>query len=60
MNLRALAAKAIFEVLEKGVSLSVALPEQQKHLASGKDKALLARALLRCDAYSATNRETHQ
>ena len=42
MNLRALAAKAIFEVLEKGVSLSVALPEQQKHLASGKDKALLA------------------
>lgn len=42
MNLRALAAKAIFEVLEKGVSLSVALPEQQKHLTSGKDKALLA------------------
>ncbi|MGL4748206.1 MAG: transcription antitermination factor NusB, partial [Shewanella sp.] len=42
MNLRALAAKAIFDVLEKGVSLSVALPEQQKHLASGKDKALLA------------------
>ena len=27
MNLRALAAKAIFEVLEKGVSLSVALPD---------------------------------
>ena len=42
MNLRALAAKAIFEVLEKGVSLSVALPEQQKQLQSGKDKALLA------------------
>ncbi|NMH66769.1 16S rRNA (cytosine(967)-C(5))-methyltransferase RsmB [Shewanella salipaludis] len=42
MNLRALAARAVFEVLEKGVSLSVALPEQQKHLASGKDKALLA------------------
>lgn len=42
MNLRALAAKAIFEVLEKGVSLSVALPEQQKHLTNGKDKALLA------------------
>lgn len=42
MNLRALAAKAIFEVLEKGVSLSVALPDQQKYLTSGKDKALLA------------------
>jgi 16S rRNA (cytosine967-C5)-methyltransferase len=42
MNLRALAARAIFEVLEKGVSLSVALPEQQKQLSSGKDKALLA------------------
>ncbi|MCG9731981.1 16S rRNA (cytosine(967)-C(5))-methyltransferase RsmB [Shewanella sp. Isolate13] len=42
MNLRALAAKVIFQVLEKGVSLSVALPDQQKHLDSGKDKALLA------------------
>ncbi len=41
MNLRALAAKAIFQVLEKGISLSVALPEQQK-LTNGKDKALLA------------------
>ncbi|WP_418357837.1 16S rRNA (cytosine(967)-C(5))-methyltransferase RsmB [Shewanella basaltis] len=42
MNVRALAAKAIYEVLEKGMSLSVALPEQQQHLQSGKDKALLA------------------
>ncbi|MCE9680545.1 16S rRNA (cytosine(967)-C(5))-methyltransferase RsmB [Shewanella sp. AS1] len=42
MNLRALAAKAVFQVLEKGVSLSVALPEQQQKLSSGKDKALLA------------------
>lgn len=42
MNLRALAAKVAFQVLEKGISLSVALPEQQKHLESGKDKALLA------------------
>lgn len=42
MNLRALAAKVVFQVLEKGISLSVALPDQQKHLESGKDKALLA------------------
>ncbi|WP_299494038.1 16S rRNA (cytosine(967)-C(5))-methyltransferase RsmB [uncultured Shewanella sp.] len=42
MNLRALAAKVIFQVLEKGLSLSVALPDQQRHLPSGKDKALLA------------------
>lgn len=42
MNLRALAAKIAFQVLEKGTSLSVALPDQQKHLESGKDKALLA------------------
>ncbi|QSX30133.1 16S rRNA (cytosine(967)-C(5))-methyltransferase RsmB [Shewanella cyperi] len=42
MNLRALAAKAVFDVLERGVSLSVALPEQQKLLSDGKDKALLA------------------
>ncbi|WP_065187351.1 16S rRNA (cytosine(967)-C(5))-methyltransferase RsmB [Shewanella woodyi] len=42
MNLRALAAKVVFQVLEKGISLSVALPEQQKHCESGKDKALLA------------------
>lgn len=42
MNLRALAAKAVFNVLEKGLSLSVALPEQQLHLDNGKDKALLA------------------
>lgn len=42
MNLRALAAKVAFQVLEKGISLSVALPDQQKHLESGKDKALLA------------------
>ncbi|MCK8046823.1 16S rRNA (cytosine(967)-C(5))-methyltransferase RsmB [Shewanella sp. 1CM18E] len=42
MNLRALAAKVVFQVLEKGISLSVALPEQQKNLDNGKDKALLA------------------
>ncbi|QDE29511.1 16S rRNA (cytosine(967)-C(5))-methyltransferase RsmB [Shewanella polaris] len=42
MNVRALAAKAIYEVLEKGTSLSVALPDQQQHLENGKDKALLA------------------
>ncbi|MCG9698385.1 16S rRNA (cytosine(967)-C(5))-methyltransferase RsmB [Shewanella sp. Isolate11] len=42
MNLRALAAKVVFQVLEKGISLSVALPEQQQKLTSGKDKALLA------------------
>jgi 16S rRNA (cytosine967-C5)-methyltransferase len=42
MNVRALAAKAIYEVLEKGISLSVALPDQQQHLQNGKDKALLA------------------
>ncbi len=42
MNLRALAAKVVFQVLEKGVSLSVALPDQQRHLESGKDKALMA------------------
>ncbi|QDF77027.1 MULTISPECIES: 16S rRNA (cytosine(967)-C(5))-methyltransferase RsmB [Shewanella] len=41
-NLRALAAHVVFQVLEKGVSLSVALPEQQQRLSSGKDKALLA------------------
>ncbi|GGI91809.1 16S rRNA (cytosine(967)-C(5))-methyltransferase RsmB [Shewanella gelidii] len=41
-NLRALAAKAVFQVLEQGVSLSVALPQQQRHLESGKDKALVA------------------
>ncbi|MBM7073207.1 16S rRNA (cytosine(967)-C(5))-methyltransferase RsmB [Shewanella sp. 202IG2-18] len=42
MNIRALAAKAIFSVLEQGVSLSVALPKQQQQLQNGKDKALLA------------------
>ncbi|MDO6619107.1 16S rRNA (cytosine(967)-C(5))-methyltransferase RsmB [Shewanella sp. 6_MG-2023] len=42
MNVRALAAKAIFNVLEKGISLSVALPDQQQHLENSKDKALLA------------------
>lgn len=42
MNIRALAAKAIFDVLERGVSLSVALPNQQQFLRDGKDKALLA------------------
>ncbi|WP_108945037.1 16S rRNA (cytosine(967)-C(5))-methyltransferase RsmB [Shewanella halifaxensis] len=42
MNLRALAAKVVFQVLEKGISLSVALPEQQRNLENGKDKALLA------------------
>ena len=38
MNVRALAAKAIFDVLEKGVSLSVALPEQQQHLEIAKQQ----------------------
>lgn len=42
MNLRALAAKAIYDVLESGISLSVTLPIQQQKLSSGKDKALLA------------------
>lgn len=42
MNIRALAALVVFQVLEKGSSLSVALPEQQQKLDSGKDKALLA------------------
>ena len=42
MNIRALAAKAIFAVLEQGVSLSSALPKQQQQLDNGKDKALLA------------------
>jgi 16S rRNA (cytosine967-C5)-methyltransferase len=42
MNVRALAAKAIYDVLEKGISLSVALPDQQQQLHNGKDKALLA------------------
>ncbi|MBV7315566.1 16S rRNA (cytosine(967)-C(5))-methyltransferase RsmB [Shewanella sp. NIFS-20-20] len=42
MNIRALAAKAVYDVLERGVSLSVALPQQQQALANGKDKALLA------------------
>lgn len=42
MNLRALAAKAIYQVLEKGISLSVALPQQQQKLTNSKDKALIA------------------
>ncbi|RLV60897.1 16S rRNA (cytosine(967)-C(5))-methyltransferase RsmB [Parashewanella curva] len=42
MNVRALAAKALYAVLEQGISLSVALPEQQKKLTNGKDKGLLA------------------
>ena len=42
MNVRALAAKTIYEVLDKGISLSVALPDQQQHLDNSKDKALLA------------------
>lgn len=42
MNVRALAAKAIFDVLEKGISLSVALPDKQQYLDNGKDKALMA------------------
>ncbi|WP_133405407.1 16S rRNA (cytosine(967)-C(5))-methyltransferase RsmB [Parashewanella tropica] len=42
MNVRALAAKALYAVLEQGISLSVALPEQQKKLSNGKDKGLLA------------------
>ncbi|UJF22233.1 16S rRNA (cytosine(967)-C(5))-methyltransferase RsmB [Shewanella sp. OMA3-2] len=42
MNVRALAAKAIFDVLEKGISLSVALPDKQQYLDNSKDKALMA------------------
>lgn len=42
MNIRALAAKAVYDVLERGVSLSVALPEQQSKVTNGKDKGLLA------------------
>ncbi len=42
INLRALAAKAIYQVLENGMSLSVALPIQQQHLENSKDKALVA------------------
>ncbi len=42
MNIRALAARAVFAVLERGVSLSAALPEQQRQLHDGKDKALIA------------------
>ncbi|MBR9728842.1 16S rRNA (cytosine(967)-C(5))-methyltransferase RsmB [Shewanella intestini] len=42
MNVRALAAKAIFDVLERGLSLSVALPDQQQKLQNSKDKGLLA------------------
>ncbi|WP_394204884.1 16S rRNA (cytosine(967)-C(5))-methyltransferase RsmB [Shewanella waksmanii] len=42
MNIRALAARVVFQVLEKGLSLSVALPEQQQKLDNSKDKALLA------------------
>lgn len=39
-NLRSIAAKAIGQVLDKGQSLSVVLPELQKNI-SDKDKALL-------------------
>lgn len=40
MNVRALAAKVLNQVVEQGVSLSQALPAAQQEL-SGKDKALL-------------------
>lgn len=42
INLRALAAKAIFDVLERGISMSASLPTQQGYLKNPKDKALLA------------------
>lgn len=42
LNLRALAATAVYAVLEQGQSLSSALPEQQRLLPNPKDKALLA------------------
>ncbi|MCL1076310.1 16S rRNA (cytosine(967)-C(5))-methyltransferase RsmB [Shewanella dokdonensis] len=42
MNLRALAATAVYAVLEQGQSLSSALPTQQQALSNPKDKALLA------------------
>ncbi|MCF1431245.1 MAG: 16S rRNA (cytosine(967)-C(5))-methyltransferase RsmB [Shewanella sp.] len=42
MNIRALAAKAVFDVLERGISLSAALPEQQTKVSNSKDKGLLA------------------
>ena len=40
MNVRAHAAKVLFQVVEQGKSLSIALPEHQKNL-TAKDKALL-------------------
>ncbi|MBO1273131.1 16S rRNA (cytosine(967)-C(5))-methyltransferase RsmB [Shewanella sp. 4t3-1-2LB] len=42
MNLRALAATAVYAVLEQGQSLSSVLPDQQRLLPNPKDKALLA------------------
>lgn len=42
LNLRALAAKAVFAVLEQGQSLSLALPDVQQNVRSPKDKALIA------------------
>ncbi|MFQ6372553.1 16S rRNA (cytosine(967)-C(5))-methyltransferase RsmB [Shewanella sp. YIC-542] len=42
LNLRALAAKAVYTVLEQGKSLSSVLPDEQQALHNPKDKALLA------------------
>ncbi|WP_199610169.1 16S rRNA (cytosine(967)-C(5))-methyltransferase RsmB [Flocculibacter collagenilyticus] len=41
MNVRALAANCLFQVVDKGQSLNDALPQAQQQLASSKDKALL-------------------
>lgn len=42
LNIRALAAQVVFQVLENGASLSNVLPQHQAQLANGKDRALLA------------------
>ncbi|WP_417763180.1 16S rRNA (cytosine(967)-C(5))-methyltransferase RsmB [Shewanella sp.] len=42
LNVRALAAQVIFQVLENGASLSNVLPHHQAQLGNGKDRALLA------------------
>ncbi|RCU45386.1 16S rRNA (cytosine(967)-C(5))-methyltransferase RsmB [Corallincola holothuriorum] len=40
-NIRALAAQVLFQVVDKGQSLTQALPPQQSRLQDGRDKALL-------------------
>lgn len=42
LNIRALAAQVVNQVLESGASLSNVLPQHQAQLANGKDRALLA------------------